>query len=106
LGGYRILNVANAIEQHIKDKNLPAIIMQRHREAVATYETEMAAVKANLDAINQATDDTDRNIRILKARDHLGAKQAKKGPKTKFGLPTLFRTPPNRFVRLPQTPRD
>lgn len=74
----------NTIEQHIKDKNLPAIILQRHREAVATYETEMAAVKANLDAIGSATNDTARTVRILKARDHLKAKQAKKGPKTKF----------------------
>jgi len=98
----------NAIEQHIKDKNLPAIIMQRHREAVATYETEMAAVKANLDAIGSATNDTDRSIRILKARDHLRAKQAKKGPKTKFDpndLPNKSLQPnPNNKPKL--TPND
>lgn len=98
----------NAIEQHIKDKNLPAIIMQRHREAVATYETEMAAVKANLDAIGSATNDTDRSIRILKARDHLKAKQAKKGPKTQFDpndLPNKSLQPnPNNKPKL--TPND
>lgn len=35
LGGYRRLNVANTIERHIKDKNLPGVILERHREAVA-----------------------------------------------------------------------
>lgn len=98
----------NTIEQHIKDKNLPAIIMQRHREAVATYETEMAAVKANLDAIGSATNDTDRSIKILKARDHLKAKQAKKGPKTPFDpndLPNKSLQPnPNNKPKL--TPND
>lgn len=102
------INDFNAIEQHIKDKNLPAIILQRHRDAVATYKTEMAAVKANLDAIGSATNDTDRSVRILTARDHLKAKQAKKGPKTKFDpndLPNKSLQPnPNNKPKL--TPND
>jgi hypothetical protein len=74
----------DAIEAHLKVKNLPTVIQNRHLEAVTQYKTEMAALKANLDAIETEADDSGRAAKAQKAREHLKAKQKKRGPKTKF----------------------
>ncbi|NOX26604.1 MAG: hypothetical protein GXP21_00175 [Gammaproteobacteria bacterium] len=44
----------NAIEQDLKDKNLPDIIMQRHYDAVAKYESEYLRFKDYLKLCEQA----------------------------------------------------
>ena len=66
------------IEQHLKDKKLPKIIRDRHTETVKAYQANMAALKANLDAIDTAKDDSERKVGAKKARAHLKAKQVKK----------------------------
>ena len=78
------------IERRLKDKNLPPIIRERHTQAVKTYREEMAILKANLDALDQAKDDEDRKIKTKKAKDHLKAKQkkVKRGPVDPNNLPT------------------
>jgi hypothetical protein len=53
-------------------------------ETVTQYKTEMAALKANLDAVETEADDSGRSAKAQKAREHLKAKQKKRGPKTKF----------------------
>jgi len=44
----------DAIERHLKDKNLPQVILNRHTEAVKQYQKEMATLKANLDELEKA----------------------------------------------------
>src|SRR3972149_881569 len=64
-----------AIEQHIKDKNLPAVILERHTQAVNTYKQEMQTLKANLDALNSAPDNDTRRLKARAAKEHIKAKQ-------------------------------
>jgi len=72
------------IGKHLKDKNLPKVILDRHAEAVATYKAEMEALKANVDDIETAPKDEDRKLKAKKAKEHLKAKQKKRAPKTRF----------------------
>jgi hypothetical protein len=72
------------IGKHLKDKNLPKVILDRHAEAVATYTAEIKTVKANLDNVEKAPKDEDRKLATQKAKEHLKATQKKRGPKTKF----------------------
>ncbi len=57
------------IGQHLKDKNLPKVILDRHTQAVNTYKTEMAALKANVDDIEKAPKDEDKLLRAAKASE-------------------------------------
>lgn len=72
------------IGKHLRDKNLPKVILDRHIEAVNTYKTEMAALKADVDDIEKAPKDEDKKLKARKAKEYLKAKQKKRGPKTKF----------------------
>lgn len=69
------------IGKHIKDKHLPAIIQQRQDQAVKQYKAEMAALKANLENIDNAKNDTARKAQVTKARDHLKGKRHRARPK-------------------------
>jgi hypothetical protein len=82
------------IERHLKDKRLPNTILQRQAEAVKKYQTEMAVLKANVDDIDTANSDTERQAKAKKASDHLKAKQKKKA-RTKFDPNDL----PNKSLR-------
>jgi hypothetical protein len=66
------------IEKHLQDKNLPKVIRDRHTAMVKTYKADMATLKTNLDAMDQAKDDTERKVKAKQAKDHLKAKHAKK----------------------------
>jgi hypothetical protein len=66
------------IGQHIKSKNLPQVILDRHTQAVNTYKTEMAALKANLDDIEKAPRDEDKKLKATKAKEHLKANQKRR----------------------------
>lgn len=79
------------IGKHLKDKNLPQVIHDRHTQAVNIYKTEMATLKANVDEIDRAPRDADKQLKAKKAKEHLKTTQKKRGPKTKFdpnNLPT------------------
>lgn len=63
------------IGQMIRDKHLPAVILARHDRAVKTYQADMATLTADLDGIDQATDDGTRHLRTRQAIKYLEAKQ-------------------------------
>ncbi|WP_169923962.1 transglutaminase domain-containing protein [Sulfurifustis variabilis] len=73
-----------AIEARLKEKNLPEVILNRHYEAVNQYKQEMAVLKANLDELDAEPTDEGKKPKAQKAREHLKAKQKKRGPKTRF----------------------
>ena len=66
-----------AIAQHIADKKLPSAIRQRHEDAVKQYLAEMTALKANLDAVDTARDETERGVKLKKAKTELAEKRKK-----------------------------
>lgn len=68
----------DAIERHIKDKKLPQVILDRQAQTVRTYKKEMAALKANLDELDKAQDDTERYTQAKKAKDYLKLKNTKR----------------------------
>ncbi len=72
------------IGKHLKDKSLPKVILDRHVQAVNTYKTEMATLKTNLDDVEKAPRDEDKQLKAKKAKEHLKTTQKKRGPKTKF----------------------
>jgi hypothetical protein len=74
----KALDNFDKIKQHITDKKLPQVILDRHTEAVRTYRSEMAILKSNLDSLEIARDDTERKARAQKAREHLKLKNTKK----------------------------
>lgn len=59
----------NQTERFIRDKKLSTKVLNRHIEAVKRYETEMATLKANLNAVNGAGTDEERDIRTKRSRD-------------------------------------
>lgn len=67
-----------AIEQHIKDKRLPEVIMERHEKAVALYEEEMANLLSGLAAIKQEPSADTRAVLINKLNAQLKDKQFKR----------------------------
>ena len=66
------------IEADLQAKGLPAVILNRHAGAVATYQQERDTLLANLDALNQAPDVTTRKAKAKAAKDHLKAKKNKR----------------------------
>jgi len=80
----------DAIERHLKDKNLPQVIRDRHSETVENYKTEMATLKANLDEVEKEDQDVPKKLKAKKAKEHLMAKQAKapRPPLDPHNLPT------------------
>ena len=68
----------DAIERHLKDKNLPQVIRDRHNEAVNAYRQEMATLKANLDDLEKEPRDKDKKLKAAKAKEHLKAKNKKR----------------------------
>ena len=84
----------------IEQKALGAEILQRHDEAVASYQQELNTLLANLSAIEQSPDSQTRKARVRQARDHLQANQ-KKRPHQPFDPGNLpFRTPSSE-IRAP-----
>jgi hypothetical protein len=78
------------IGKRLKDKNLPNVILDRHTQAVKTYQTEMATLNANLAVIDQEVDDIKKGSKAKKAKDHLMAKRKKSArpPADPNNLPT------------------
>jgi len=70
----------DVIGQTLSAKNLPGVIIARHAQAVADYQQEMAALRANLDAIAAASNDKDKLGQVTKAKNDLKAKQKKHAP--------------------------
>lgn len=66
------------IGKHLKDKNLPTVILDRHTQTVNTYKTEMAALKANVDDVEKAPSDEDQKLKARKAKKHLKDKNKKR----------------------------
>ena len=71
----------SAIEKRLKKGKLPAVIMQRHKKAVAHYSTTMATLKTNLNRLAHAKDKAAYSQALDKATAHLT--EAKKKEKRK-----------------------
>lgn len=59
------------IEQHLKAQGLPAEILQRHQEMVATYDTDLATLLRHLNAIETADNERARQDRTEQLLQHL-----------------------------------
>jgi hypothetical protein len=97
----RALADFDAIAWHLKEKNLPPEILNRHTAAVKTYKTEMTALKTHLEEVYWANDDGERRLKAKKAKEHLQAKQ-KKRPHTKFDPKTAPSHAPKSKQRQPR----
>ncbi|MBI5184182.1 MAG: C40 family peptidase [Nitrospinae bacterium] len=65
------------IEKDLKAKKLPQVILDRHYQALASYQTEIRTLLENLDAVEGSVDHEDRKIKAKKAKEHLEKKQKK-----------------------------
>ncbi len=90
----KTLDNFDKIKKHLEDKQLPKTILDRHEEAVRNYRREMQVLKTNLDDLDKAKDDDERQVKTQKAKEHLKAKQKKKA-KEKFDPNDL----PNKNLR-------
>jgi len=64
-----------AIEDHIVSRQLPDVILQRHKDAVAKYQRELGTLRGNLDAIDQAATPEERRLKVQQAKAHLKSAQ-------------------------------
>jgi len=64
-----------AIEDHIVSHQLPEVILQRHKDAVAKYQHELNTLRGNLDAIDQSATLEDRKLKVQQAKAHLKSAQ-------------------------------
>lgn len=67
-----------AIEQQLKDKKLPQVILDRHHETVRKYQEEIATVKRNLDDAEREPEPAKKRQKHRKTKDHLKAKPKRK----------------------------
>ena len=66
------------IEQHLKEKKLPQVILDRHYEAVSTYKKELQTLLDNLNAVESAKDNSDRIDKTYRTKRRLKAEQRKR----------------------------
>lgn len=66
------------IGERLKEKQLPQVILDRQRQAVEKYKAEMAALNANLKAVEQAKGDSERRVQVKKAKTEFEAKLHKR----------------------------
>lgn len=66
------------IERHIKEKNLPPVILERHEQAVRQYQQEMARLMGNLAAVESAESEVERQRAIEAAFEHMQGKRQKR----------------------------
>ena len=93
------------IGQHLIDHNLPNEIIKRHQDMVDTYQTEYGAMMAEIDAINAADNDADRQTRVKTALDHLKAKPNKKRQQP-FDPKNLPNQTPDGKIRAPKETKE
>ena len=92
--------------QHLTERGLPAVLHQRHREAVATYAAAVTTLRQQLDDLAVVSTPPARRDKAAQAVQHLRATQPPR-PKRAFDPHRLpFRTPDG-TVRAPkETPHD
>ncbi|MGR8934369.1 MAG: transglutaminase domain-containing protein [Gammaproteobacteria bacterium] len=95
-----------AIEQHLKEHNLPAEIFERQRAMLDNYQSEYDALMTALDAIAQADNDADRLSHAQTALQRLKAKQYKPAhqPFDPKNLP--FQVPDGKVRAPKETPEE
>ena len=64
-----------AIEDHIVSHQLPDVILQLHKDAVAKYQRELNTLRGNLDAIDKAATNEDRRLMVQSTKAHLKSVQ-------------------------------
>ncbi len=74
----RAIQAFDAIEQNLKAKGLPQVILSRHATAVQAYRTDFQTLDAHLTALEAAPTDQDRKLKAEQAKKHLEEKQKKK----------------------------
>jgi hypothetical protein len=91
-----------ATEQKLKTAKLSAEILERHHKFVKHFDANLAELRGNLDAINQAKDDAEAAGAITKTRAHLEGTQApsRRHKLDPANLPHSNRTLPKRAPRL------
>ncbi|MCP4701840.1 MAG: hypothetical protein GY862_34015, partial [Gammaproteobacteria bacterium] len=57
----QVLMDFDAVEAHLRGKNLPPEIIRRHREAVAAYDRDMQTLQGNLDNVAGIAEKTPQN---------------------------------------------
>jgi hypothetical protein len=79
-----------AIGRRLREKHLPAVILQRQRDAVARYKEGMATLVADFATIDKATSVSQRAKAVHKTREHLLAthKMRPRTPMDPAHLPT------------------
>ena len=65
-------------QQHIEDKNLPAVIMQRQLDTVALYNEKFSTLKHKLLAIELATTLDEKKFKLMQAKEWLSEQQFKR----------------------------
>ncbi len=90
----------DAIGQRLKDKHLPAVILQRQADMVSKYKAQMKTLRSNLDAIHKAKDDSEREALTQKAWQELQSVN-KKRPWPKFDPNNLPIQVPKAQIRKP-----
>jgi transglutaminase-like putative cysteine protease len=76
----RISNRFEKIEQRLLERRLPPIILERHRDMVATYRSELTALLSELDAYDQAPDVDARAGILDRARARISVKKHARSP--------------------------
>ena len=84
----------------IEAQGLSAEILQRHDDTVSTYRAELTMLLSNLEAVDTATDETDRKNKVGQALGHLKSKQNKR-PHQPFDPNNLPFSTPDSDVRAP-----
>ena len=93
------------IEQHLNDHHLPGEIIKRHHDMVDNYQAEYAAMTAEIDAVDAANNDAEREVRVQKALKHLKAKANKKRQQP-FDPQHLPNQVPDGKVRAPKETKE
>jgi RHS repeat-associated protein len=73
----QVQEVFELVEEHLRSHNLPAQILQRQRDSVATYRQELATLLNNLEAITTTSDEHQFQAEVEQTLNHLSPLQEK-----------------------------
>jgi len=75
----KIARQFSEIEAFLIEKNLPPVILQRHRETVEAYRAELARLLQSLEAVETAADEEERELQVEQALSGLKRKKHRRG---------------------------
>ena len=92
--------------QHLTERGLPAVLHQRHRLAVATYEAAVTTLRQQLDDLAVAPTSQARRDTAAQAVQHLRATQPPRAKRAFDPNRLPFRTPDGKVRPPKETPHD